>query len=124
MIWIVPIINNITPNIFLRRYGLIKFKIKLPTIAPEMPIIANKIACFHTISFRFWCKISATIEMGMKNNKFIPWDKVCGKFLNNVKYIIRKLPPPNPIAAKIPAKVAIILDVKRFTLKAAVKLPK
>ena len=97
---------------------------KLPTIAPKMPIRANRIAYFQTMSWRFWCKIRATIEMGTKNNKFIPWDKVCGKFLNIVKYIMRKLPPPKPIAAKIPAKMATILDKMIFTLKAAEKLPK
>ena len=91
------------------------FKIKLPIKAPKIPIIANKIAYFHTMSLRFWCKIRATIEIGTKNIKFMPCDKVCGMFRNKVKYIIRKLPPPNPIAAKIPAKIAIILDKKTFT---------
>ena len=80
-----------------------------------MPIIANKTAYFHTMSLRFWCKISATIEIGIKNIKFTPCERVCGKFSNIVKYIMRKLPPPNPIAAKIPAKIDIILDIKKFT---------
>ena len=46
----------------------------------------------------------------IKNIKFMPWANVCGKFSNNVKYIMNILPPPKPIAAKTPESIAAILD--------------
>ena len=98
------------PKILLKIFASIKLTMILPTMAPPIPKIPKIIAYFQSTKFFLLCMMSAVMDIGIKNIKFMPWANVCGKFSNNVKYIMNILPPPKPIAAKTPESIAAILD--------------
>lgn len=58
----------------------------------------------------------STIAIGMKTSKFMHWAISCSTFIKRVMRGIKKVPPPIPIPAKTPDKIAMSKNHKKFIL--------
>lgn len=85
-----------------------------PMKAPAKPNKDIRNTIFHSISFFLLLIMIANIAFGTKKIRLIPCAVFCFMFKKSVRHIIKTLPPPIPMAIKIPEINPAIEEIIKF----------
>ena len=101
------IIAKNIPKYFLNIFTSVWTDKFAPIIAPSIPNIEIIVANFKSIFLFFMFTIIATIDVGMKNIKFVACAICCSSPHKTVSKNIRIVPPPIPVPLIVPEIIPI-----------------